>query len=100
MQPIGTFQQVIRLGGRASTLEHVTYILATGFEDSPFPAFYQRAKASGWRTLTMPCGHDMMLDRPEDLTGALLDIAAARSPSTRKDRNDRKRRDGAGPRAS
>ena len=48
-----------------------------GWNDSPFPAFYERAKARGWKTLTMPCGHDVMLDRPEELTSALLGVAAA-----------------------
>jgi pimeloyl-ACP methyl ester carboxylesterase len=84
MQPIATFQQAIKLGGRAGTPEHVTFILAADFEDSPFSAFYNRARARGWNTLAMPCGHDVMLDRPEDLTGALLDIATARFRSTRK----------------
>jgi pimeloyl-ACP methyl ester carboxylesterase len=77
MQPIATFQQVIKLSGRADALKHVTFILATGFDDSPFTVFFDRAKARGWKTLKMPCGHDVMLDRPEELTGALLDVAEA-----------------------
>jgi pimeloyl-ACP methyl ester carboxylesterase len=77
MQSIATFQQVIKLSGRVDALKNVTFILATGFDDSPFTAFYDRAKAKGWKTLTMSCGHDVMLDRPEELAGALLDIAEA-----------------------
>jgi hypothetical protein len=49
--------------------------MATDYEDSPFTAFYDRAGARGWKTLTMPGGHDVMLDRPAELTGALLNIA-------------------------
>jgi pimeloyl-ACP methyl ester carboxylesterase len=75
MQPIATFQQAINLSGKVDALEQVTFILATGFDDSPFTVFYERARARGWKTLTMPCGHDVMLDRPADLTRALLDIA-------------------------
>lgn len=77
MHPLATFQQRIKLSRRVDTVKHVTFILATGFDDSPFPAFYERAKAKGWKTLPMACGHDVMLDRPEELTRALLDVVEA-----------------------
>jgi pimeloyl-ACP methyl ester carboxylesterase len=79
MQPIATFQQAIKLSGNADSVTDVTFILATGFEESPFPASRDRAKAKGWKTLTMACGHDAMLDRPEELTSVLLGVAEARS---------------------
>ena len=34
--------------------------------------FYEQAKTKGWKTLAIPCGHDVMLDQPEALTEALL----------------------------
>ena len=71
MQPVATFQQPIKLSGKADGIKNVTFILATGFADSPFPQFYEAAKAKGWKTLTMACGHDVMLDRPEELTQVL-----------------------------
>ena len=77
MQPLATFQQVIRLERKGDAVKNVTFILAGGWNDSPFPPFYERAKARGWQTLSMPCGHDVMLDRPEELTSALLGVAAA-----------------------
>lgn len=77
MQSLATFQQRIRLSGRGDAVKPVTFILANGWNDSPFPQFYERAKARGWNTLTIPCGHDVMLDRPEELTDALLDVAAS-----------------------
>jgi pimeloyl-ACP methyl ester carboxylesterase len=77
VQSIATFQQVIKLSGRDNPVKQITFILATEFPNSPFPVFYDRAKARGWNTLTMSCGHDVMLDRPEELTGALLGIAEA-----------------------
>jgi pimeloyl-ACP methyl ester carboxylesterase len=77
MQSIATFQQAITLTGRLDAVKHVTFILATGFNDSPFPQFYDRAKAKGWNTLTMTCGHDVMLDQPQELTKALLDVVEA-----------------------
>jgi pimeloyl-ACP methyl ester carboxylesterase len=72
MQPLATFQQKIQLGGKADGIRNVTFILATGFADSPFPQFFEPAKAKGWKTLTMACGHAVMLDRPEELTQLLV----------------------------
>jgi pimeloyl-ACP methyl ester carboxylesterase len=78
MQPIETFQQRIKLGGGMKRISNVTFILATGFvEGSPFPPFYEKAKAKDWKTLTVGCGHDVMLDQPEELTKLLLDAGAA-----------------------
>jgi len=81
MQPLATFQQPIKLNGKADAIKNVTFILATGFIDSPFPQFYEPAKAKGWKTQKIACGHDVMLDRPEELTQLLdqvMDEAAPR----------------------
>jgi hypothetical protein len=75
MHPIATFRQAIELSGNWDASRPSTFILATDYEDSPFTAFYDRARVRGWKTLTMPCGHDVMLDRPVELTGAMLNIA-------------------------
>ena len=77
MQPIATFQQAIKLSSKGDASKRAAFILATDFDNSPFTAFYDCAKAKGWKTLTMTSGHDVMLDRPEELTAALLDIARA-----------------------
>ena len=77
MQPLATFQQPIRLNGKAGALKDVTFILATGFKDSPFPQFHEKAKTKGWKTRTMACGHDVMLDLPAELTQALIEAAPA-----------------------
>ncbi|HTD73129.1 MAG TPA: alpha/beta fold hydrolase [Steroidobacteraceae bacterium] len=76
MQSLATFQQAIKLKGTAEATIPTTFILANGWNDSPFPLFYERAKARDWKTLSVPCGHDVMLDRPEELTRVLLGIAA------------------------
>jgi len=76
MQPISTFQQHISLSGGIKSIKNVTYIYAAGFvQGSPFPPFFEKAKAKGWKTRTMSCGHDAMLDRPEEVTSLLLDAA-------------------------
>jgi pimeloyl-ACP methyl ester carboxylesterase len=74
-QPLASFQQKLRLT-RPDTAPPSHYIYASGWEATPFTPFYQAAKARGWPTREIACGHDVMLDRPEDLTAALLEIAA------------------------
>jgi pimeloyl-ACP methyl ester carboxylesterase len=69
-QPLATFQQRLRVDNVFPAAK-TTHILATGFEHSPFPAFHEIAKAKGWKTLTIACGHDVMLDRPADLASML-----------------------------
>jgi len=71
VQPLATFQQSIKLSGKADGIKDVTFILATGFADSPFPQFFEPAKARGWKTLKMDCGHAVMLDLPDELTQVL-----------------------------
>ena len=76
MQPIETFQQCIHLSGGISKIDNIVYIRATGFEEgSPFPPFQEKARAAGWKTLEIACGHDVMLDEPDRLTAALIDAA-------------------------
>jgi pimeloyl-ACP methyl ester carboxylesterase len=72
-QQLATFTQPLRLTGGIERVRKVTYVLATGFEATPFPPFYERAKAKGWKTLTVDCGHDVMLDMPEELARILVE---------------------------
>lgn len=37
--------------------------------------FHDIAKAKGWKTLTVDCGHDVMLDRSAELVAMLRDAA-------------------------
>jgi pimeloyl-ACP methyl ester carboxylesterase len=77
MQPLGTMEESLRLTGGMERIENVTFILAAGYAPgSPFPPFYDKAKAKGWHTRTVACGHDVMLDLPEDLTALLVEAAA------------------------
>ena len=66
--PIGCFEQRLVLTGGLRRIQNVTHILAAGFrEGSPFPRAHERAKQKGWKTETVACGHDVMLDLPEEL---------------------------------
>lgn len=80
-QPLAAFQQPIQLAGALDQVRHVTYILANGWGSSPFLAFYEKAKARGWKTLTIACGHDAMLDHPGDLADALTSLLPAGAAS-------------------
>jgi len=78
-QPLGTFQQPIQLTGALDAIQNVHYIQAAGFRNGPFAPFYEQAKSKGWTTHSLTCGHDVMLDMPEELTRILLEAAAGRA---------------------
>jgi pimeloyl-ACP methyl ester carboxylesterase len=73
-QSLATFQQRARIDREFPAVK-CTHILATGYEHSPFPPFHELAKRKGWKTSTIDCGHDVMLDRPAELVAMLRDAA-------------------------
>jgi len=73
--PLECFQQAIKLTGAINQIKNVVYMLATGWSPSPFPQFYEKSKTRGWKTVTFNCGHDVMLDRAEELCSELLAIS-------------------------
>lgn len=70
MQSLATFQQPLVL--RSEPAIPTTHVLATGWSHSPFPLFHERAKAKGWQAIAISCGHDVMLDMPDELVRILL----------------------------
>jgi pimeloyl-ACP methyl ester carboxylesterase len=83
VQPLATFEQPLKLTGEIGRIENVTFILAAGWSPSPFQANFDKARAKGWRTVSMDCGHDVMLDLPEELTRELVKCSARLSASAR-----------------
>jgi pimeloyl-ACP methyl ester carboxylesterase len=75
-QSLACFEQPLRLTGALNQIKNVTYIVASGWSPSPFPQFHEKAKARGWRTIAIDCGHDVMLDRPEELAEHLLALSS------------------------
>lgn len=73
VQPLATMEQPLRLTKGIERIRDVRFVLATDWPGSPFPPFYEKAKARGWHTRTVPCGHDVMLDLPEQVTSLLLE---------------------------
>jgi hypothetical protein len=79
-QSLASLEEPIKLRGGLARIQDVTHILATGWGgsgSSPIPASHERAKMKGWRTRTMACGHEVMLDLPKELTDLLLEYASS-----------------------
>jgi hypothetical protein len=57
-------------------LQNRHYILADNWDPSPFRYFAKQVEAApGWTLSKMPCGHNIMVDMPKELTEKLLQIA-------------------------
>ena len=73
-QPIGLSFQPIQLTGQRERINTKVYIRATDFKSAPFDKAYRRAKLAGFRMRRLKCGHDVMIDKPDELAQVLLDI--------------------------
>lgn len=80
-QSITTFEERIRLNRVPSCTHDAAHILATGWDNLPFLGSHQRAKEKRWATRTIDCGHEVMLDRPIELTDMLLEFATSAASS-------------------
>ena len=75
-QPYRTLTQKLKLAGARERIANKTYILATGYSGLAFPTFAAKVRADpAWRYHEIACGHDVMLDAPEDLASILHDAA-------------------------
>jgi len=82
-QSIASFEERIKLTRTPSGVHDSVYVLATGWDNSPFAAAHERARAKGWQTHTVPCGHEVMLDLPSEVTDLLLEFATSAAPWNR-----------------
>jgi pimeloyl-ACP methyl ester carboxylesterase len=73
-QPLATFEQKLALGG--GQVPKRVYMLAAGWQPSSFQQFGARYRDDpDWQFFSFACGHDVMVDQPQELAAAL--IAAA-----------------------
>ena len=79
-QSIASFEERIKLNRPPSRRHDTIYVLATGWDNSPFRAAHERAKEKGWQTRTVACGHEVMLDLPGEVTDLLLEFATSAEP--------------------
>ena len=73
-QSIACFRQPIELTGQLARIKRIDYIFASGWGGghSPFMQFHEKARARGWQTHELACGHDVMIDEPAALTNLLV----------------------------
>ena len=74
-QALATFEMPILLTGAGAAVRNRLYILADGWDPSPFRYFAAKVDGqSGWRVTRMPCSHDVMVDMPGELAKELLQL--------------------------
>lgn len=75
-QALATFEMPLLLTGEHAKVKDRVYILADGWDPSPFRYFAAKLDgAPGWRVTKMPCGHDVMVDLPKELAAELTKLA-------------------------
>jgi pimeloyl-ACP methyl ester carboxylesterase len=72
MHPLSTFEAPARISGACDEVPNIGYIVARGFSNGPFDQFYIKAGERGWWREELACGHDVMLDMPDQLAALLL----------------------------
>src|SRR5258707_14032278 len=71
MHPLSSFEAPARVSGAGDGVPTIGYILACR-HDGPFGQFYAKAGERRWWQEELACGHDVMLDMPNELTALLL----------------------------
>jgi pimeloyl-ACP methyl ester carboxylesterase len=71
MHPLSSFEAPAQISGACDGIANIGYILGTGF-DSPLGQFHASAGERRWWREELACGHDVMLDMPNELTSLLL----------------------------
>jgi pimeloyl-ACP methyl ester carboxylesterase len=73
-QALTTFTDGVRFSGKEGKVKNRTYILANGYDMRVFNRFYDKLKDDPkWKVVTVPCGHDVMVDQPDTLAKLLLE---------------------------
>jgi pimeloyl-ACP methyl ester carboxylesterase len=75
-QPFATFTESARLTGALERIPR-TYIRAAAYPNAVFERSYERFREdASWTTHAVACGHDVMLDAPEELAALLRGAAS------------------------
>ena len=71
--PLACFAQKLRLSGAHARVARRVFIKAGAYVPSPFDAAFERLKSDrGWIVHSVACGHDVMVDRPDELAALLI----------------------------
>lgn len=74
--PIGSMEQKLRLTGACGNVAKRVFVYAMGRVPSSFTHYYEQLRHDPtWHTVTVPCGHHVMVDMPQELTQILIDAA-------------------------
>ncbi|GAA0791268.1 alpha/beta fold hydrolase [Cupriavidus gilardii] len=72
-QPLETFVQPVRFGADSVPVANRTFVYATANGGDWFASTYARLRDDPrWNVHTVECGHNVMLDKPEELVPMLL----------------------------
>jgi pimeloyl-ACP methyl ester carboxylesterase len=75
--PVGCFIQKLRYTGKEELVTRRTYVLAERFGSPVTHAAHSRVTGlPGWKTVSLDCGHDVMVDLPDELAALLLQEVA------------------------
>jgi pimeloyl-ACP methyl ester carboxylesterase len=76
--PLGCLEQKIALTGALARVRKHTFVLATNWgPPQPFVAIAERLKKDQrWKVVSLPCGHDLMLDMPKEIADLLIAASA------------------------
>ena len=75
-QALATFEMPVLLSGNIENVKRRIYILADGWDPSPFRYFARKfTGAPGWDVIKLASGHDVMEDWPNELAAILAKIA-------------------------
>jgi len=71
-QSTACFTEKLKVTGAYLKIARKTYIRAKNFPAPPFVAAFESArKDPSWKTHEVDCGHDIMIDKPEELSSQL-----------------------------
>jgi pimeloyl-ACP methyl ester carboxylesterase len=71
-QPTATLTDKLRVTGAYQRVKRKTYVVATGWDGFQGIAAGFREQV-GWNIGELPCGHDMSIDMPDELTALLIE---------------------------
>jgi pimeloyl-ACP methyl ester carboxylesterase len=76
LQPIATFTEAAVLTGASERIAKKAYVRCQANPAPHFDAFASKLAADpSWKSYTLPCGHDAMLDMPEAVADILVERA-------------------------
>ncbi|MDO5605341.1 MAG: alpha/beta hydrolase, partial [Paracoccus sp. (in: a-proteobacteria)] len=71
--PYATLREKIRIGNNADRIANHTYIHAANWGNPQIMKQYELAKKrEGWKLFEVECGHDIMIDAPDELARILV----------------------------